>query len=88
MPPILKPDYGDGKGIAMKRNVGMVGRVVRLVLGMGLGYTAFIVPGAWAWVAGMLGVIGIVTGLTGFCALYAVLGINTGRHADMVRMPR
>ncbi len=72
----------------MKRNVGMVDQVVRLVLGMGLGYTAFIVPGAWAWVAGVLGVIGVVTGLAGFCALYTVFGINTDRHADMVRMPR
>ncbi len=72
----------------MKRNVGVVDRVIRVVLGIGLGSAAFIVPGAWAWIAGVLAVIGIVTGLAGFCALYAVLGINTDRHADMVRVPR
>lgn len=66
----------------------MVDRVIRVVLGIGLGSAAFIVPGAWAWIAGVLAVIGIVTGLAGFCALYAVLGINTDRHADMVRVPR
>ncbi len=72
----------------MKRNVGAVDRTIRVVLGIGLGSAAFIVPGAWAWVAGALAVIGIVTGLTGFCALYAVLGISTDRRADMVRVPR
>ncbi len=72
----------------MKRNVGVVDRIIRVVLGIGLGYAAFMVPGAWAWIAGVLAVIGIVTGLAGFCALYAVLGINTDRHADMVGVPR
>ena len=71
----------------MKRNVGMVDRVIRVVLGIGLGYTAFVVPG-WAWVAGLLAVIGVVTGLAGICPLYALFKINTDRHADVVRVPR
>lgn len=72
----------------MKRNVGLVDRAIRVVLGIGLGYAAFLLPGAWAWVAGVLAVIGIVTGLVGFCAPHAVLGINTNRRADMVRVAR
>jgi Protein of unknown function (DUF2892) len=72
----------------MKRNVGEIDREVRLIQGVFLGFAAFILPGAWAWVAGLLAVIGIVTGLAGFCALYTLLGINTNRHADMVSMRR
>jgi uncharacterized membrane protein YgaE (UPF0421/DUF939 family) len=72
----------------MKRNLGAaVDRAIRVVLGIGLGYAAFRLPGAWAWVAGVLAVIGIVTGLAGFCALYAVFGINTNRPSG-ARVPQ
>ncbi len=66
----------------------MVDRVIRVVLGVGLGTAAFIVPRAWAWVAGVLAVIGRRDRGAGFCALYTALGNNTDRHADMVRLAR
>jgi hypothetical protein len=47
----------------------------------------FILPGAWAWIAGALAVVGIATGLTSFCVLYAVLGIHTNPR-ELVRLPR
>ncbi len=73
----------------MNRNVGPVDRAIRVVLGVGLGYAAFMLPGAWAWIAGVLAVIGVITGLAGFCASYAVLGINTNRRGlNEARIPR
>ncbi|MFN2322915.1 MAG: YgaP-like transmembrane domain [Trueperaceae bacterium] len=63
----------------MVRNEGTVDRVVRVVVGI-------VLVAAWAfgWLTGVLavvlGVVGIVligTGATGFCALYRVFGMST-----------
>ncbi|MBR9689941.1 MAG: DUF2892 domain-containing protein [Candidatus Altiarchaeota archaeon] len=56
-----------------EKNEGKLDRILRLVFGallVGWGiYTA-----NW-W--GLLGLILIVTGITGYCSLYPILGINT-----------
>lgn len=58
----------------MKTNEGTIDRVLRLLVGAGVLSLAFVGPQTpWAY----LGVIPLVTGLVGFCPLYAVLGINT-----------
>lgn len=62
----------------MERNEGgTVDRAVRVLLGL-------ILLGLWAadkipykTVALIVGLIALITGLTGFCALYKLLGINT-----------
>ncbi|USH00161.1 DUF2892 domain-containing protein [Thermococcus argininiproducens] len=61
----------------MERNEGTLDRALRIVIGMAL-------LGVWA---GMdvpyetmlliVGLVSLVTGLTGFCALYKILGIST-----------
>ena len=63
----------------MKVNEGSVDRVVRVVLAAVLFYLVFagVVTGVWAWVAGIAGAIALITGATGFCAIYALLGIRT-----------
>jgi amino acid transporter len=71
----------------MKPNVGEIDREIRLILGVMLGLAAFSLPGTWAWIAGVLAVVGIVTGLTTFCALYAALGIHTN-HRELARLAR
>lgn len=57
----------------MKRNVGPVDRIIRLILG-----TVIILVGAifnsW-W--GLIGVVVFLTGIIGWCGLYIPLGINT-----------
>lgn len=57
----------------MKENVGMIDRMVRFILAI-----IFIILGfmysAWWFVPAA---IALITGLLGWCGLYAVLGINT-----------
>ncbi|HSF81514.1 MAG TPA: DUF2892 domain-containing protein [Anaerolineales bacterium] len=65
-----------------KRNVGMLDRIARLVLGIVLLPSGlFLFGGLQGNVLGLviagLGLIGLVTGLTGFCLLYVPFGINT-----------
>lgn len=58
----------------MKPNEGAVDRILRVLVGAGVLSLAFIGPQTpWAY----LGIIPLLTGLVGFCPLYAVLGINT-----------
>lgn len=56
--------------------------IVRVVLGVALGaatFTALTGAGFWHIVAGIVGTTLLVTGAVGFCPLYALLRINTGR---------
>lgn len=58
----------------MKVNEGAVDRTIRVIGGIGILSLAFIGPQTpWAY----LGVIPLLTGIVGFCPLYAVLGVNT-----------
>jgi DUF2892 family protein len=58
----------------MRKNIGNVERIVRIVLGIGVLSLAFVGPrSAWAF----LGIIPVVTGLIGYCPPYALLGIDT-----------
>jgi len=62
----------------MKKNIGNVERVVRVVLGVLVVSLAFVGPRSpWAFLA----IIPIVTGLIGYCPPYALLGIDTTRRA-------
>lgn len=58
----------------MERNIGNVERVVRVTAGVGL--LALVVVGPQT-VWGLVGIIPILTGLTGWCPPYSLLGINT-----------
>jgi Protein of unknown function (DUF2892) len=58
----------------MKKNVGGIDRVLRIVAGLiliALAATGQI--GAWGW----LGVIVLATGLFSFCGAYTLLGLST-----------
>ncbi len=57
----------------MKANVGGIDRILRIVVGIALIAWALLGGPVWAWI----GVVPLVTGLIGFCALYPLLGINT-----------
>jgi hypothetical protein len=60
-------------GKVMKKNVGTVDMIIRLVLGVAIGLWG-IVAGSWF---GLLGIIPLATGLIGFCPLFAIIGIST-----------
>ena len=58
----------------MKRNVGSIDRILRVVIGL-----ALVVMAATGTIAawGYIGVIPLVTGLIGTCPLYRLLGLST-----------
>ena len=64
----------------MKKNIGTVERVIRVVVGFGVLSLAFVGPQSpWAY----LGILPVLTGLVGWCPPYALLGINTcGRRPE------
>ncbi len=58
----------------MKINEGTVDRVVRVIVGLGVLSLVFVGPQTpWGWI----GVVPLLTGLTGYCPLYQVLGRTT-----------
>jgi hypothetical protein len=59
----------------MKKNVGGLDKIVRVVLGLALiaAGVSGMVPG---WVA-LIGVVPLFTGAAGWCPLYGMIGINT-----------
>jgi hypothetical protein len=65
----------------MKVNEAPWERVLRIVVGVVLFILALagLASGAWLWVAYVLGALMLLTGLTGFCPLYALLGLSTKR---------
>ena len=63
----------------MTRNESTLDRTIRIVLGVVLIAMVFVGPQtAWGWI----GIIPLVTGLTGTCLLYRVLGISTNKAED------
>jgi hypothetical protein len=58
----------------MKKNVGALDRVIRIIIGLGILSLAFVGPKSpWAY----LGIIPLATGLLGTCPPYAWFGIST-----------
>ena len=58
----------------MKPNEGTIDRALRVVVGLILIAIVFVGPQtAWGWI----GLVPLVTGVTGYCPLYALLGIRT-----------
>lgn len=64
------------------KNVGNIDRVIRLVSGAALGYAAYATSGPAAIILAVAGVLAFLTGLVGYCGLYALLGISTCRVDD------
>lgn len=63
-----------------EKNVGMIDRAVRIILGIALiaVFVLNMVAAPWSYLAGLIGVVTLATGVFGTCALYSLLGINTG----------
>jgi hypothetical protein len=68
-------------GDYMNKNVGRADRVVRIILAVVLGALVLVkaVTGTLAIVLGVAAVVLLGTGLIGWCGLYSLLGINTGK---------
>jgi hypothetical protein len=62
----------------MEPNEGMLDRALRIIVGLGLlafPLGVFGIDQAHAW--GWFGVVPLMTGLTGWCPLYALIGLRT-----------
>ncbi|MBP7628536.1 DUF2892 domain-containing protein [Zoogloea sp.] len=57
----------------MKKNVGGIDKILRIGAGVALVAWAALGGPAWAWI----GVVPLATGLTGFCPVYPLLGMNS-----------
>jgi hypothetical protein len=61
-------------------NEGTWDRVIRILAGVALGYAAWVTwPGTTSVVLIVIGAIALFTGIGGWCAGYAALGISTRR---------
>lgn len=63
----------------MKRNEGVIDRIIRAVVGLALIGASFAVVGALKIALIVLGVVSLITAITGFCLLYRLLGIDTSK---------
>lgn len=62
------------KSDIMKKNVGTIDRVFRLVVGIAL-ITYGIVN--QSWLMGLIGIVPILTAFIRFCPLYTIIGVST-----------
>lgn len=65
----------------MKQNVGTWDRILRLVVAVVAGVAGYMTGGALGWVLYAVAAVMLFTAVSGWCALYAALGINTGAPA-------
>jgi len=62
----------------LKGNESGLDRIIRIFLGLGLISLVFVGPQtAWGW----LGLVPLATGLMGWCAVYAMLGLSSCKVA-------
>lgn len=61
----------------MERNIGDIERVIRVLAGLALLSLVFVGPRT-LW--GLIGIVPIATGLSGWCPPYSLLGISTCKH--------
>jgi len=75
----------------MKTNVGSVDRLGRVLLGLALLGLLFAKGDPFRW-SGLIGIIPLLTGITGFCPFYSILGLSSCPHLRAVdlahRRPR
>jgi hypothetical protein len=60
----------------MKANVGNADRTLRVLIGLAVLAVVVLVEGPARWL-GLIGLVPLLTGLFGYCPLYAVLGFDT-----------
>ncbi len=60
----------------MKKNVGQLDRIIRIVLGLAVLSLFFILDGGLRFIS-LLGIVLILTGVINFCPLYLPFGIST-----------
>jgi hypothetical protein len=57
----------------MKKNVGSIDKVIRIILGLGLIGFAFFTQNWW----GLIGIVPLLTAFMNFCPVYSLLKVST-----------
>ena len=73
----------------MKKNMGTADRVIRLLVAIGIAalYLMGSISGVVAIVLGVVAIVFLATGITGYCPGYVPLGISTRKASvDSVRV--
>lgn len=60
----------------MQRNVGVIDKALRVILGIGALSMPFVLEGGARWL-GLVGLVPLGTALLGTCPLYSILGVST-----------
>jgi hypothetical protein len=60
----------------MKRNVGLIDRIIRVVAGLSILSLIYFLDGPIRFI-GLIGIIPLATGLIGYCHMYTILGISS-----------
>lgn len=63
-------------GVIMECNVGAIDKLIRVIIGIGIIVTGVALKNF----IGIVGLIPLITGLTGRCPIYYALGIATKKH--------
>lgn len=68
----------------MKRNMGIIDRLIRILIAILFIFLIYKgqVRDVLATVLGIVSAVFILTGLIGWCPLYTILGINTGKKTS------
>lgn len=62
----------------MQANVGGVDKTLRIIAGLAILSLVFILEGNARW-WGLVGLVPLLTGITGYCPAYMPFGISTGK---------
>ena len=65
----------------MEKNVGSIERIIHVSLGIGLLSFVYFFDGQLRWL-GLVGIVPLVTGLTGLCPTYLALGNKLGKSRN------
>lgn len=65
----------------MKHNIGKADKIIRIIIGLALLSLIFLLDGSLRWI-GLIGIIPLITVVTGNCPLYSVIGVNTCSAPD------
>ncbi len=61
----------------MKCNVGKTDRIFRVIAGLVLIGAGFYTAGTVGWILGIVGLVPLLTGATGYCPAYALFRIDS-----------
>lgn len=66
----------------MKKNVGSIDKVLRIVLGLGLIGFAVITKNWW----GIIGIVPLLTALINYCPVYSLLKVSTAQKVKTEKL--